>query len=352
MHEFQLEMEKALIYGEHNSRKLEIEKLETKKEKLIKRAQKIDEKMKDCQKTQDQHQKECKEKLQQAQEHLNKIEEKLINTEKTTPDYELVFEDYLEAQEKLDNERKNFEDLEFHHLEEEADWLASREEIQREILDLTKKIEDSQSAITDLDQQELITSKNNLDEYKEIENQRLNYQRKIEKIKDDLKNIDTELHNCSIQESEQEVSSDSDSDKSKDNEKERIDFMSCSMIDTSHKSILDDVYNMSQSFNEKMLQEKSILEGGVIGRCPSQDDIDRISKVTSTTPININDGQSSLGRKTIESLKEIEQNRRIHLAQQGELFFVFHYLKCFGKALMYIKDLFQFCLNLLLRVNP
>lgn len=54
-----------------------------------------------------------------------------------------------------------------------------------------------------------------------------------------------------------------------------------------------------------------------LGRFPSQDDIDRISKVTSTAPINIEDGNRSLGRKAIESLKEIEQIRRIHLVQQG-----------------------------------
>lgn len=49
---------------------------------------------------------------------------------------------------------------------------------------------------------------------------------------------------------------------------------------------------------------------------PSQDDIDRISRVTSDAPI-INEGLDSLGRKTIESLKEIERNRHIHLCQQG-----------------------------------
>lgn len=52
---------------------------------------------------------------------------------------------------------------------------------------------------------------------------------------------------------------------------------------------------------------------------PSQDDIDRISKVTSNAPINISVGHSSLGRKTIESLKEIERNRHLHLCQQGRL---------------------------------
>lgn len=38
--------------------------------------------------------------------------------------------------------------------------------------------------------------------------------------------------------------------------------------------------------------------------------------MTSNTPI-IDEDRSSLGRKAIESLKEIERNRHLHLCQQG-----------------------------------
>jgi hypothetical protein len=49
----------------------------------------------------------------------------------------------------------------------------------------------------------------------------------------------------------------------------------------------------------------------------SQDDLDRISRVTSGAPIEI--GTGSLGRRTLESLQEIERNRQLHLAQQGNV---------------------------------
>lgn len=49
----------------------------------------------------------------------------------------------------------------------------------------------------------------------------------------------------------------------------------------------------------------------------SQDDLDRISRVTSDAPIEIATG--SLGRRTLESLQEIERNRQRHLAQQGNV---------------------------------
>lgn len=261
---FQLELEKALILGEHTSKENEAMMLEMKKEKLIKCAQKLDEKMKDCQLKQEQDQKDCKGKLHQAQETFNKIEKALTRVNKNSEEYNEVFEQFLEAQEILDNERKNFEDLEFHHLEEEANWLASREEIQREIVDLSQKIEDYQNALTDLDQQDILTSCNNLDEFRKIEQQRSEYANQIERIKEELKNIDSELLSCSVQESEQEVSSDSDSDKLKDEFKEeKNDLMSQSMFETRQKVIVDDLFNMSQSFNEKMLHEKSILEDGI-----------------------------------------------------------------------------------------
>lgn len=39
--------------------------------------------------------------------------------------------------------------------------------------------------------------------------------------------------------------------------------------------------------------------------------------MTSSAPINIDEQTGSLGRKTIESLKEIELQRHLHLCQQG-----------------------------------
>ncbi|XP_039281254.1 pleckstrin homology-like domain family B member 1 isoform X3 [Nilaparvata lugens] len=49
----------------------------------------------------------------------------------------------------------------------------------------------------------------------------------------------------------------------------------------------------------------------------SQDDLDRISRVTSGAPMEVS--TNSLGRRTIASLQEIERNRQLHLAKQGSL---------------------------------
>lgn len=50
-------------------------------------------------------------------------------------------------------------------------------------------------------------------------------------------------------------------------------------------------------------------------RVPSQDDIDRICKVTSDAPISM----QGASYKVIESIKEIERNRQLLLTQQGTL---------------------------------
>lgn len=226
--------------------------------------------MRDCQIKQEEDQKECRRKLKLAQENMMRVEQTLASTEKTSADYEPVFEEYLQAQELLDNERKAFEDLEFHHLEEEADWLASREELQREITDLNKRIEHLRTQISDLERQKLETSRANNVEFKTIEKHKMECMVRLEEIRNRLKSIDNELSMFSHVESEQEVSSDTDSDKSKEIDKRlssmslnKLSDLSCSIIVSNSKIPQENIFNMSQSYSEKMFEEKSILELGV-----------------------------------------------------------------------------------------
>lgn len=267
---FQLEIEKALIEAEQKFKLMNLKKLEDHKQELITRAREIEIKMEDCQVTQSEHQDSCKKKLQEAQENLKEVEEKLSTVSKISPEYDELFEQLLSAQESLDNERKNFEDLEFHHLEEEADWLASREEIQREILDITQKMDLLRTQITELDQQKIDTSDLSIQESKTLERKLLKTMQKLENYRDKLKTIEENLRTISVQESDQEISSDSDSEKMKDRRADELNIsvnlmqnLSCSFIETSSKLNDDDLHNMSQSFNEKMLHEKSILDIGI-----------------------------------------------------------------------------------------
>lgn len=76
---------------------------------------------------------EAKLRVQNAQQACFRIEEELqiaLSNEDERTRQELA-EKLSFQQDLLESERKAFEDLEFHHLEEEASKLATREELQR-----------------------------------------------------------------------------------------------------------------------------------------------------------------------------------------------------------------------------
>ncbi|XP_050680201.1 pleckstrin homology-like domain family B member 2 isoform X1 [Leptidea sinapis] len=84
----------------------------------------------------------------------------------------------------------------------------------------------------------------------------------------------------------------------------------------------------SESLKDKVLHRKSCGDEPSLrndlrkitdsGRLPSQDDIDRISRVTMDAPIFSSDtDMNSLGKKTLDSLMEIERKRMEMLEEQG-----------------------------------
>lgn len=261
-----MDMERALLSGEHKSKILDLDNLKTKKEKLIKQAQKIESIMQEAQNKQTENENTCRDRLKAAQEKMAEVEKKLASTDKSTEEYETVFENYLKSQEILDSERKSFEDLEFHHLEEEANWLATREELQREIVDLSHRIENLQKQIHDLGQQSLDAANANNKEYKSLESQKISCLVKLEEVRNRLKDVDAKLAEFSDQESEHEMTSDTDSDKSRDLFKHDFNLLkdlSCSVIVSNSTLPSEHGLMMSHSFNDKMMQDKMILESGI-----------------------------------------------------------------------------------------
>ncbi|XP_045540767.1 pleckstrin homology-like domain family B member 1 [Papilio machaon] len=88
---------------------------------------------------------------------------------------------------------------------------------------------------------------------------------------------------------------------------ERTDFND-SVTKVVHRKSCGDEPNRSLEFN-KMTES---------GKIPSQDDIDRISKVTMDAPILSSDtDMNSLGKRTLDSLMEIERKRIEMLEEQG-----------------------------------
>jgi hypothetical protein len=305
-------------------------------------------------------------------------------------DNDMSIKDELNATiESLDNDKKNFEDLEFSYLEEEAEWLSHREELYNDLKTLTKHIEEIKSHIVGLKNQKVNNQQIACKDTKELEQDILKAHQNLEKSRERLKAIDKELALLSDgNDPDLAVDEEDDDDEdyvpkepkimsqslfggsqellsaSKPNSA-KVDLMSMSMnenmffsniempamsstpmkriakIDVSRDitkliedghdqlkraddekrdSILLLKYNLSPPYEHLANQDDLNLSlnsddfriNPLDKRVPSQDDIDRISAVTSNSPITGPDGA-----KMFNSLKEIEKNRQRLLTLQG-----------------------------------
>ncbi|XP_017787931.1 PREDICTED: pleckstrin homology-like domain family B member 1 [Habropoda laboriosa] len=252
----ELELEKALLSAEYESESLKLSQDEGEKIKVQMRINELERQMAEDNTTQANLQADAKLRVQRAQQTCNRLEEELANCldERMQQD---IGEKLTAQQDILESERKAFEDLEFHHLEEEASKLATREELQRYLSELTVKIETRKARLSHLESQRSEAKSTATKDARSLERQKLTHLKRLEEGRNRVRAINDEL--------------------------------------------------------TKLAQNS--CENGEEKRSPSREDFDRISRVTTDSPIVNNQG--SLGRKTIESLKEIERNRQLHLAKQG-----------------------------------
>ncbi|KAL0117330.1 hypothetical protein PUN28_010289 [Cardiocondyla obscurior] len=252
----ELELEKALLSAEYESESLKLTQDEGERIKVQMRINELEREMTEDNATHSNLQAEAKQRVQKAQHACVRLDEQLANCMNEIMQQEIV--DQLAAQQDiLESERKAFEDLEFHHLEEEASKLATREELQRYLTDLTSKIEGRKLQLAHLEAQRSEAKSTATKEARSLERQKLGHLKRLEEARNRVREINEELGYLA--------------------------------------------QNSPEYSEEK--------------RSPSREDFDRISRVTNDSPIVNNQG--SLGRKTIESLKEIERNRQLHLAKQG-----------------------------------
>lgn len=126
----QLELEKALLSAEYESESLKLSQDEGEKIKVQMRINELERQMAEDNTSQANLQAEAKQRVQRAQQTCSRLEEELANCTEETVQQD-ISEKLMAQQDVLESERKAFEDLEFHHLEEEASKLATREELQR-----------------------------------------------------------------------------------------------------------------------------------------------------------------------------------------------------------------------------
>lgn len=127
-----MELEKALLSAEYESESLKLTTDEAEKIRLQMRINNLEREMADDTTTQANLQTEAKQRVTRAQELCHELEDELKNCCRDEIKQQTLTDKLHSQQDTLETERKTFEDLEFHHLEEEASKLATREELQRQ----------------------------------------------------------------------------------------------------------------------------------------------------------------------------------------------------------------------------
>lgn len=116
--------------AEYDSESLKLTGDEGEKIRIQMRINELEREMTEDNNSQANLQTEAKHRVQHAQKVCSRLEEELKNCEDSSKRNELANKLAVQ-QDVLESEKKAFEDLEFHHLEEEASQLATREELQR-----------------------------------------------------------------------------------------------------------------------------------------------------------------------------------------------------------------------------
>ncbi|XP_061395837.1 dual specificity protein kinase splA-like, partial [Musca vetustissima] len=245
-------------------------------------------------------------KLKQSIEMKMDQIKKLKNMLAEKPDNDCLKDELKNISESLENDRKTFEDLEFQYLEEESEWHAYHEELKAEAKQMAIKL----GEFTNQQQQQfkpfdigeaigimsqslfgsaemLCPRRHTEDVMSRSVNENMFFNNKIE-LPGTNGGVGNGMANTSTPKRPQLQIVNIDDDESAFSSAVRFNLS----LDT-------------DGFEVNPLEK----------RVPSQDDIDRISKVTSDAPISSN--KEGASTKIFDSIKEIERNRQLLLAQQG-----------------------------------
>ncbi|XP_058985582.1 pleckstrin homology-like domain family B member 1 isoform X1 [Musca domestica] len=293
-------------------------------------------------------------KLKQSIEMKVDQIKKLKNMLKEKPDNDCLKDELKNISESLENDRKTFEDLEFQYLEEESEWHAYHEELKAEAKQMAVKLggESKQQQLSSQNKEWQTLSKDfkpKTAERSKAKNHNNTMDESLNKPYDIGEAIGIMSQSlfgsaemlCPRRHTE-DVMSRSVNENMFFNNKIELPCGGGSngngMANTSTPKRpqlqivnIDDeclqetpkreVSQAIEAFSSSAVRFNLSLDtdgfevNPLEKRVPSQDDIDRITKVTSDAPISHNNQGAST--KIFDSIKEIERNRQLLLAQQG-----------------------------------
>ncbi|XP_075166215.1 uncharacterized protein LOC142238424 [Haematobia irritans] len=302
-------------------------------------------------------------KLKQSIEMKSDQVKKLKDMLKDKQDNECLKEELRNISESLDNDRKIFEDLEFQYLEEESEWHAYHEELRAEAKQMANKLgtqppkewqtlsKDFKERHSDITKQLSNTRKTSNDSDRRLNDKPYDISEAIGIMSQSLFGSAEML--CPRRHTEDVMSRSVNENMFFNNKIElpvsnggngvggggvgvvttstpkrpQLQFVNIDddclqetpIPESSSKSMTlkspEVTFNNAVRFNLS-LGNDDFEFNPLEKRVPSQDDIDRICKVTSDAPISSSQGGGA-STKIFDSIKEIERNRQLLLAQQG-----------------------------------
>lgn len=180
---FQVRMEAALVNAEYAAQKEKHNAEEEKLNSLREKQKQLDNEIDQCKARDSELQKSCNERIEELKKEIESAENAHgCNTE-----------EYKNLVEKLEAEKKSFEDLEFKQLEEEANWLATKDELQREIFDTSLRVETRKSRLAELENQVREMEKVSQVETANLETRKIKLLQQLEEARTKLKDLDVRL---------------------------------------------------------------------------------------------------------------------------------------------------------------
>ncbi|XP_071449816.1 pleckstrin homology-like domain family B member 1 [Hetaerina americana] len=312
----ELEMEQALLEGELNAVLGKVSEEDSRVENLARDLALYERKAMEERECTLRRLSDCQRRVEEAQGMMQRLETDLLSN-KDPDKVEFLREQLKYQQEALEAERKAYEDLEFQQLEREAWWEAGREEMSREALEVSSRARGRRQRL-----EQLQGAREEARGAAECEASRIQAQRdmligRLDQGRQRLKVVERRLSDLS-----QMGVSGASWDGSPEGSSDPDESPPLSSAETTSSSVAVNTLPRGQerlTMTALSTGHLELLNGmvhGCVQRKQSQDDLDRISRVTSGAPIDVSSG-GSLGRRTIESLRTIERNRQIHLVQQG-----------------------------------
>ncbi|XP_046400816.1 pleckstrin homology-like domain family B member 1 isoform X2 [Ischnura elegans] len=311
----ELEMEQALLEGELNAVTGKVAEEEGRVNELEREVAAHEHKASQERERTLRELSDCQRRVEEAQLASQRIENEMLSI-KDPEKVESLREKLKHQLEVLEAERKVFEDLEFQQLEREAWWESGREDLSREVAEVSARAAGRRQRMEQLEGEREEAQGAAEAEASRIRGQRELLLGRLNQGRQRLKTVErrlSELSRMGVSIASWDGSPEGSSDPDE----------SPPLSSAENASSSAAVHNILGTRNRVPTLALStgnldVLNGSQsnVQRKQSQDDLDRISRVTSGAPIDVSRG-GSLGRRTIESLRTIERNRQIHLVQQG-----------------------------------